>query len=318
MDFKHLRAFVTVAETGNVTRASVLLNVVQPAVSRYLRLLEEDVGAALFVRSAQGMQLTQEGEVLLAHARRVLDEVDKARAQLGSSHGAMGGIVTVGLLASTCDMLAASIVRSAAQRHPHVRIRLSTGEPDRLLEDLETGVIDVAVVYDTAPALTVKLTALLEEEYCVVGQPQAGFSMSRPVKVEKLASLPLILPRAPRGLRLLIDHAARTAGIDLHVTAETNSVAVQRALVVGGLGCTVLPSVAIAEELSRGTLAAAPLIEPTLMRRLVLALPAIRPKTAPVRVVVDTLVSCIRQIVERGDWPTATWVEGGESNVEAH
>lgn len=86
MDFKQLKALITVAETGNVTRASTLLNIVQPAVSRQLRLLEQDVGTSLFDRSRHRMELTDAGKTLVEYARRVMNELDRARAE-SAPHG---------------------------------------------------------------------------------------------------------------------------------------------------------------------------------------------------------------------------------------
>ena len=110
MEFKQLRTFVTVAETHNVTRAAALLNIVQPAVSRQLRLLEEELGVALFERGRQGMKLTDSGKRLLEYAHRVLHEVDRARAEIRPGDGDVSGIVTVGLLPSTCDVLSGALV----------------------------------------------------------------------------------------------------------------------------------------------------------------------------------------------------------------
>ena len=82
MDLKQLRAFLTVADTGNVTRAAAVLNLVQPAVSRQIQLLEESVGAALFERERHGMVLTTAGKSLVGYARRALLELDRARAEI--------------------------------------------------------------------------------------------------------------------------------------------------------------------------------------------------------------------------------------------
>ena len=93
MDLKQLRAFMIVAETGNVTRAAELLNLVQPAVSRQLRLLEENFGVPLFHRARHGMVLTDSGKALLVYARRAMLELDRAQAEIGRSSDSIAGLV---------------------------------------------------------------------------------------------------------------------------------------------------------------------------------------------------------------------------------
>lgn len=170
MDLKQLRAFVTVAETGNVTRASSLLNLVQPAVSRQLRMLEVDLGTELFDRSRHGMQLTSSGKTMLEYARRILNEVARAKAEIQPTEGPVSGIVTIGLLASTSDLLATLLAAEVARRYPHIRLRLTIGYAGHLQDWLEAGDVDAALLYGRkeTPALHVK--ALLEESLWVVGK----------------------------------------------------------------------------------------------------------------------------------------------------
>ena len=84
MSLAQIETFVAVAETGNVSRASARLHVAQPALSRQIRSLEDELGAALFARTARGMKLLPSGELFLAHARRILEAVDAARVAVRS------------------------------------------------------------------------------------------------------------------------------------------------------------------------------------------------------------------------------------------
>lgn len=308
MDFKQLRALVTVAETGNVTRASALLNIVQPAVSRQLRLLEEDVGAELFDRSRHGMELTEAGKTLVAYARRVLGELDRARAEIRPTKGTIGGIVSVGLLPSTCDLLSSALVTAVGLGYPGIRVRIAMGYAGTLQAWLEAGEIDAALLYDPKPTPTIRVKPLLEEGLWVVGLPSSGLQEDKPVPLAQLAGRPLVLPSAPHGLRTLVEHAATLIGLQLNVVAETNAMSVQKSLVLGGHGLTVLPTIAVADDFSRGRLAGAPLIEPALQRRIVLATSSNRHTTTPVRCVVAELVKCMHDAVLRGDWRAARWL----------
>jgi DNA-binding transcriptional LysR family regulator len=106
MDFRQLKALLAIADTGSMTKAAEMLNIVQPAVSRQLKLLEEDVGVVLFERHRMGMQLTPDGEILAAYARRVLQELERARGEIRPGQHALQGKVSVGLLPSTAERLA--------------------------------------------------------------------------------------------------------------------------------------------------------------------------------------------------------------------
>jgi LysR family nitrogen assimilation transcriptional regulator len=82
MSLAQIETFVAVAETKNMSRASERLRVAQPALSRQIRSLEEELGARLFARTPRGMLLSAEGELFLAHARRILEEIGRARAAM--------------------------------------------------------------------------------------------------------------------------------------------------------------------------------------------------------------------------------------------
>lgn len=97
-------------------------------------------------------------------------------------------------------------------------------------------------------------------------------------------------------------------GLTRNVVVETNAMSVQKSFVLGGHGLTVLPTIAAIDDLAHGRLAAAPLTEPNLKRRIVLALPTHRQTTAPVRCVIAALVDCMKDAVVRGDWGGALWV----------
>ena len=310
MDFKQLRAFLTVADTGNVTRAAALLHLVQPAVSRQLRLLEEDVGAALFERARHGMALTAAGKSLQTYARRAMHELDRARAEIGGTAAGLSGLVTVGLLPSTCDLLSSALVSAVAASHPGIRLRVAMGYAGTLQQWLETGEVDVALLYGVARSPNLVETPLLEEALWVVGDASAKLRKQRPVALGSLAGKPLILPSRPHGIRTLVDHACAVSNVELTIVAETNAMSIQKSLAIGGHGLTILPPIAYAEELATRRVTAAPLIDPGITRTIVVALPANRAVAPPVQRTVELLIRCAREAVRRGAWLEARWLGG--------
>lgn len=308
MDFKQLRAFLTVSDTGNVTRAAELLNLVQPAVSRQLRLLEEDIGTDLFERERHGMVLTDAGKALLVYARRAMLELDRARAEIGGAANGISGLVTVGLLPSTCDLISSPLVSAVAANYPGIRMRIAMGYAGTLQQWLETGEIDAALLYGVERSPNIHAKALLEEELWVVGPPSAKLRRQKPVPLASLAGRPLILPSGPHGIRTLVDHACAVSNVELTVAAETNAMSIQKNLVLGGHGLTILPPIAFAEELAHKAVTAAPLSDPKITRTIVLALPANRGVGQHVQRTVDLLVQCAQEAVGRGAWLEARWL----------
>ena len=308
LDIKQLRALLVIAETGSVSRAAEILNIVQPAVSRQLRLLEEDLGTALFSRGRRGMELTDSGQLLVEHARRALRELDQAKAEISPEPGVVTGIVTIGLLPSTSDLLAAPLITVLKQQHPKLTVRISVGYAGYLQKWLENGEVDVALLYDPKPSSLLEAEPLLDEPLHLVGLPDAGLSQNCPVPLHDLENRALILPSQPHGLRLLLDHACAVAGIRLSIVAETNDMSTQKNLVRHGLGLTILPGVAVFDDIAHGHLCAAPITAPDLQRIIVLALPIARRSSVAVRCAVSELRRQIKVLVNKNCWPGAHWL----------
>ena len=153
MDIKQLRAFLAIADTGSITRASETLHLVQPALSRQLRMLEDELGTPLFERTPRGMELTDAGARLVERARRALREIDGARTEIRAANpGAVRGTVDVGLLTSQSELISAPLVAALKTSHPELLLRIYTGYSDRLREWLETTLRDPAREFPLFPA----------------------------------------------------------------------------------------------------------------------------------------------------------------------
>lgn len=305
LDLKQLRAIVTVAEVGSVTRAAELLHLVQPAVTRQIRSLERELGVDLFERTGQGMRPTEAGAVMVDRARRALNELERARAEVQPAPGEVSGIVTLGLLESTSDLLAEPLVAALARDHPGVELRLMTAYSGHLQQWLDDGDLDLTLLYnlDSTPSLNAR--PLVRERLWAVAPASAGLRADRPVAFTEAARHPLVMPAAGHALRRLIDAAAARSGAAMEIAVQTNSLRVQKRLVRAGHGWTVLPGVGIAEDVARGDLSAAPLDGPEVWRRIVLGNRRAGRTPPAVEVVGRELVRQIDSAVEEGRWPSA-------------
>lgn len=305
VDFKQLKAFLAVADLGNVTKAAELLHLVQPAVSRQIRLLEDDVGRPLFQRERYGMVLTEAGHALVDYARRAMLELERARAEIADAGEEIGGLVTVGLLPSTVDVLASALVAAVKTQFPAIRVRIAMGYAGTLMRWLESGEVDGALLYGPDLAGGMDMRPLVREPLWVVGNSASALRPDRPTPLHALVGSPVILPGPSHGIRSLVDHACATFKVELTISVETNALSVQRSLVLGGHGLTILPPIAVAEDLRTGQLRGSPLIEPAIDRSIALALSSQRSASAPVQHTLRTLQQCVEQAVASGAWPQA-------------
>jgi LysR family transcriptional regulator, nitrogen assimilation regulatory protein len=305
VDVKQLKALVTVAETGSVTRAAELLHLVQPAVTRQIRSLEDELGVALFERTRHGMRPTAAGLSMTDRARRALTELDRARAELTVTPEAVTGIVSVGLLESTAEMLSGPLVSAVRHDHPAIELRVLTAYSGHLQQWLDDGDLDVSLLYNLASTPSLNVRPLLRERLWVVGPASDGLSAATPVALREVAAHPVILPAPGHGLRVLIDQAVAQAQVQFDVAVQTNSMSLQKQLVRLGHGWTILPGAGAAADVAAGTLSAAPLSEPEVWRSIVIGVARTGLATQAAQAVTSHLTRQVRVAVRQGAWPSA-------------
>ncbi|GHF12155.1 hypothetical protein GCM10014715_79790 [Streptomyces spiralis] len=236
-----------------------MLHLVQPAVTRQIRTLEQELGVPLFEQTRLGMRPTEAGSIMADRARRALMELERARAEVRPAPGAVMGIVNVGLLKSTTDLLAEPLVSALARDYPGIELRRMTAYSGHLQRWLDDGDLDLTLLYnlDSTPSLTSR--PLVGEQLWVAAPPSAWLRADHPVPFAEVARHPLVMPASGHALRALIDAAAARAQADMDVVVQTNSMRMQKQLVLAEHGWTVLPGVGIAENVMNGSVSAAPL-----------------------------------------------------------
>lgn len=300
MDVAQLRTLIHVAELGSLSKAADRLNIAQPALSRQIRLLEEELGARLFVRHGRGMIATEEGEDVLRHAMRIMAELEEIRAVVSDGEAPLRGHVSIGMPPTASDVLSEPLVSAFRDAHPEATLRIVSGYSGHLFDWIQRGEIDAAILYDPRSARTLRIQPLLEEALFLIGSPDRGLSLDRPVEFAELERERLLLPSLGHGLRNLVDRYAQESGLVLDIKVEADSYSTLKSLVRHGHGVTVLPLAPIHEELKSGVLDAAPLVNPTPMRRLVMSYPADRPVSRLARFAGQAIASTI---ASWPDWP---------------
>lgn len=278
MDLKQLEYFVHVAEMGSFTRASAYLQVAQPALSRQVRALEVELRQALLQRNGRGVTLTEGGKRLLAHARGILQQVQRARDELEDQRGAATGRLTIALPPSVSRTLTGPLVQAFRAELPRARLSIVEGLSAYALEWLVIGRVDAALAYNVTPSPAIELQPLREEPLYLVSARAAGRRrLGGPLTLAELAEQPLVIPSRPHAMRMLLEAALAAEGRRARVALEIDSVPAILDLVQQGGANALLTENAIRGSGQPEAFALRPLAPP-LVATLWLATSAQRPR----------------------------------------
>jgi len=268
-----LRIFLKVAETGSVSKAAGQMRIGQPAMSRQIRLLEEEIGAVLFTREARGMKLTRAGEALRRTVARAIGDLEQAFTDVRSRAQTPRGKVRLGLVSTIGFVAAGPLAKKITTQFPDIALSVCDGPSFHLLEWVHRGDLDLAVVCGTAADAHLNVQPLLVEELVLAGPASSGLAPERPVKFADLAAMWLVLPSIPNGTRQIVEDAAAKARIQMQVAAEGDSLTMVARLVDAGIGHAVIPLSALSYLRKTGypDLQYAPIHNPRLTKQLVLA-----------------------------------------------
>jgi len=296
MDLRQLRTVLAIAETGSLTRASELLHIVQPALSRQLKQLEDELGTPLFERNHLGMVLTIPGRRFVDQVRVSLKGLNQAKADIGAATKNLMGSVAIGMLPNLAAALAGPLVTSLRRQYPDLQIRIATGFSDVLQDGLESGKLDICLMGDYLQSEMLQTSPVLREPLYVVGPPDSGLSQANPIDLAEVAKMPLVVPEA-QSLRNTIDRACTIIGTNLNLIGESDSTAVILDLVERGVGYTILPVMPITSLLKAKRFAGAPIISPPLQRTVIAGSPVITRNPHTVRALHDELIGLLQPYV---------------------
>ncbi|GAB2851104.1 LysR family transcriptional regulator [Streptomyces deserti] len=247
-DPTRLAALVAVAEAGSITRAAERLGYTPPALSQQLAKLEREAGTALLVRHHRGARLTGAGELLVARARRVLDELEQARHELARLTGLTGGTLRLGTFQTAGIHLLPPVLSAFHRAYPDVALTVADYEPPTGVAAVAAGEIDLALTHTYEPADPVRLPGavraepvLVEELVLVTAPGHALTSGTSRLPLAELAGQPLISMAPDHPARQGVEAALASAGATPSVVVATPGYALVCALVSAGLGVGVVP-----------------------------------------------------------------------------
>ncbi|HUZ88349.1 MAG TPA: LysR family transcriptional regulator [Candidatus Acidoferrales bacterium] len=266
-----IEGFLEVARLGSVSRAAEALSITQPTLTARLHALETDFDARLFVRTRQGMRLTDCGRALVPYAERcVRAVVDGRRAISEVGRGSSGQLVIAAAPAVSTYLLPALLERFVLE-HPKVEVAVRTGHS----EDVLQMVLKDEVQLGLGRAMRhpdVELLTFHEEELVLVTAPDHPFAKAGEVEMGELSSEQLIMFDRTSSYFEVTQAALLAAGVTLRGVMELDNIEAAKKMVERDLGVALLPLTAIDVEVSAGTLVRVRLLGAPPMRRSLVAM----------------------------------------------
>ena len=241
MNLPQLEYFLAAVEHGSFTGAADALHLAQPSVSEQVRRLEDELGVRLFQRVGRGLVLTDAGRALRPRAEAVLEAVREARESVVAVRELRGGTASFGTFAAAGDYLGSDLIAEFRRRHPNVRVRILGLNSADAADAVRAGRLEGAIVALPIDDDGLDVRPVVEDELVFVSADHER--LHEPMTIERLATMPLVLPDASFGLedptRRSLAELAQRAGVTIRTVIDVESDATAFDLVAGGAGDTV-------------------------------------------------------------------------------
>ncbi len=298
-----LRCFAILARSGSFRRAAQELKISQPTLSHQIRELEDSLGTQLSVGRTRGVTLAPSGACLLDRLDTIMHLLAAPLQDAGEE--AVHGTVALAMPAEVAPVLVPALVAAFQATCPQVTLDVQEAASGTREAWLLSGRVDIAVVQDPPELDWLRFASLLGENLGLVAAPRSRVTDSdAPVRPRELAEQELILPRAQHWIARCLARAAFQRGVRIEPVFQVDSLALTKEMVRSVLGCTVLPGMAVRDELARGSSVFRPIKRPTLCATHAIAFR--QTTTEPqLRGLVDVVRDVVMALAKDGMWKGA-------------
>jgi DNA-binding transcriptional LysR family regulator len=268
MEFSQLEFFVTVVEEGSFSKAAERVFRTQPAVSIAIRRLEEEIGAPLFERSQKTPALTEVGELVYDHAKRILSLRDQTFDVVSELKSLQRGRVRIGANESTSLYLLPHLILDYRALHPNVMVEIFRHPSERLPREVLDHNVDFAVLASEPVDSDLESFPVLRDELVLIVHPEHPMAKRPSVKVEELGNESFLAHNVKTGSRYKVMETFAEHHTPLNITLELATIETIKRFVQLRIGLAFVPRMCVAEELERGSLATVPVEDLTYVRTL--------------------------------------------------
>ena len=301
MDIKTLQIFLVVARTHSLSKASALLSMTQPGISRQIKRLEADLGMPLLHRDGRGASLTAAGRILAARGEVIVSEMESVKIELEILRGEPRGVVTLGITPTISILLLPRLFRAIQSGYPRITLRVLESLSGEINEWLMNGRVDIGVLAQSPATRQRHGEPLVLEDLFLIG-PVDLKAAQGDCALADLARYPLILPTAAHGLRVAVQGAADRLGVTLNVILEMDALSGLINLAQNGVGYTILPDYVVERQTGLSLVSARRIVRPEIQRSLMLATAGGKPATPAVETVRGLIREQFAALTHNGIW----------------
>ncbi|MCE5195033.1 MAG: LysR family transcriptional regulator [Nitrospiraceae bacterium] len=275
MDDHKLKVFCTVAETKSFSKASERIHITQPAVSLLVQSIEELYETKLFERASNTVTLTPAGETLYRYAKEILGLYSNAEKEIGEITGLVKGSIRIGSSTTIGNYLLPSVIADFRKKHPTIKVHLLVGNTKRIIEFLNAGNIDIALVESDVEKQKLVVEKLLSDELILIVPPLHPWAKKKTVSILEITEEPFIMREEGSGTRQVIEKYLAKHSItpqEMKVTVVLGCTEAIKGAVEDGVGMSIVSRWAIRKEMKYGTLKLLHFKEEKLLRDLALVM----------------------------------------------
>lgn len=302
MELRQLEYFLLAVELKSLSRAAIAAEVAQPVLSRQIRMLEHDLGVRLFHRNGRGVTPNADGLFFYKKIKVILRNIDRSVAELRDKQNQAIGKITLGVPPHIGPGLIARLVDEFSYRYPKAMLSIKEGFSKHIVEWLETGRIDVGLMYDPKAYRYIRSEKVFEESLFLVCPPCRKEESKASINLKEACQFKFIFPNRPSLLLEKIDQAFNKIKKETPVHLSVDSFSAIKTLVRNKKGYSILGYAAIYEEVSRGELCAILIEDPEIKRDLVISLPAKGVLTFATKKLISLIKELIAYEVRIGRW----------------
>lgn len=248
MDIRQFEMFQAIVDTGSFTRAGEKLYVSQSAISRQIKILEEELGDQVFKRIHRKIYLTPTGEVLLHYTRKIFNEIRLMTSEISDLTHLRRGYLRLAGGMSICTYLFPALVKEYQQRYPNVELTIATGTNDEILRLLKTNQVDLALLSLPFQDEDLEIHPALTEEMVLVMEKQHPLSTRDRITFKDLTPYTFIHFEKGSNTRKLLDEIFQEEKIHFSNNMELENVEITKPLVEIGLGISIIPYPAVVKD----------------------------------------------------------------------